>query len=393
MKGARVLSVQGRKTGEWQSTPVNALSTAGQRYLVAPRWETQWVRNIRVSREDGSRWAAGLKPCTWWKFRTGRRRPSSAPISMAGWSAVILRPLLSVFRRRSRRSARWRRCSPRCPSAARTTPFPARASSTRRPWLRAAPLAGRHTGSDSAGARSRVASGLPDGSHRLRAHVLLVADAHGGVAAAARVGGGAGRCRDEGARARRPLSAGGAVGARRSRMRLHVRLSVGDARRPPASAGGAGAVAAALRGPAHLLHRLRGARGQRVSHAGGHLRQPPRVLDRALALGLQRRALSPACLPPARPADVLFEGAGAAASSAPCDRRRPRRTGRRGTGRRLRARFAAAPRRREGSACARRRLDGGGAERAAGGLAGRRRDDARAADRRAACRPHGAGAG
>jgi len=51
MKGARVLSVQGRKTGEWHSTPVNPLSFAGQRYLVAARGETQWVRNIRVSRE------------------------------------------------------------------------------------------------------------------------------------------------------------------------------------------------------------------------------------------------------------------------------------------------------------------------------------------------------
>ena len=50
MKGARVLSVQGRKTGEWRSTPVNPLSLGGQRYLVAPRGETQWVRNIRVSR-------------------------------------------------------------------------------------------------------------------------------------------------------------------------------------------------------------------------------------------------------------------------------------------------------------------------------------------------------
>ena len=51
MKGARVLSVQGRKTGAWQSTPVNPLTLSGQRYLVAPRGETQWVRNIRVSRE------------------------------------------------------------------------------------------------------------------------------------------------------------------------------------------------------------------------------------------------------------------------------------------------------------------------------------------------------
>src|SRR5678815_5165923 len=50
MKGARVLSVQGRRTGEWHSTPVNPLSFAGQRYLVAPRGETQWMRNIRVSR-------------------------------------------------------------------------------------------------------------------------------------------------------------------------------------------------------------------------------------------------------------------------------------------------------------------------------------------------------
>jgi deazaflavin-dependent oxidoreductase (nitroreductase family) len=50
IKGARVLAVQGRKTGKWHSTPVNPLSFAGQRYLVAPRGETQWVRNIRVSR-------------------------------------------------------------------------------------------------------------------------------------------------------------------------------------------------------------------------------------------------------------------------------------------------------------------------------------------------------
>jgi hypothetical protein len=51
MKGARVLSVRGRKTGEWHSTPVNPLSVSGQRYLVAPRGETHWVRNIRVSCE------------------------------------------------------------------------------------------------------------------------------------------------------------------------------------------------------------------------------------------------------------------------------------------------------------------------------------------------------
>jgi hypothetical protein len=51
LKGARVLSVQGRKTGAWHSVPVNPLTLAGQRYLVAPRGETQWVRNLRISRQ------------------------------------------------------------------------------------------------------------------------------------------------------------------------------------------------------------------------------------------------------------------------------------------------------------------------------------------------------
>jgi deazaflavin-dependent oxidoreductase (nitroreductase family) len=51
LKGARVLSVRGRKTGEWHSTPVNPLGFSGQRYLVAPRGETHWVRNLRASGE------------------------------------------------------------------------------------------------------------------------------------------------------------------------------------------------------------------------------------------------------------------------------------------------------------------------------------------------------
>ena len=47
--GSRVLAVKGRKTGEWRTTPVNPLSLAdGARYLVAPRGNTQWVRNLRA---------------------------------------------------------------------------------------------------------------------------------------------------------------------------------------------------------------------------------------------------------------------------------------------------------------------------------------------------------
>jgi deazaflavin-dependent oxidoreductase (nitroreductase family) len=47
--GSRVLSVRGRKSGEWRSTPVNLLTFEGRRYLVAPRGHTQWVRNMRAA--------------------------------------------------------------------------------------------------------------------------------------------------------------------------------------------------------------------------------------------------------------------------------------------------------------------------------------------------------
>jgi deazaflavin-dependent oxidoreductase (nitroreductase family) len=47
--GSRILYVKGRKSGEWRTTPVNPLSLAdGARYLVAPRGNTQWVRNLRA---------------------------------------------------------------------------------------------------------------------------------------------------------------------------------------------------------------------------------------------------------------------------------------------------------------------------------------------------------
>src|SRR6476660_4785624 len=47
--GSRELRVRGRTSGEWRTTPVNLLVFDGERYLVAPRGETQWVRNLRVS--------------------------------------------------------------------------------------------------------------------------------------------------------------------------------------------------------------------------------------------------------------------------------------------------------------------------------------------------------
>jgi deazaflavin-dependent oxidoreductase (nitroreductase family) len=47
--GSRVLEVRGRRSGEMRRTPVNLLDFEGGRYLVAPRGNTHWVRNLRAS--------------------------------------------------------------------------------------------------------------------------------------------------------------------------------------------------------------------------------------------------------------------------------------------------------------------------------------------------------
>jgi deazaflavin-dependent oxidoreductase (nitroreductase family) len=47
--GSRVLEVKGRTSGEPRRTPVNLLTIDATDYLVAPRGETQWVRNLRAA--------------------------------------------------------------------------------------------------------------------------------------------------------------------------------------------------------------------------------------------------------------------------------------------------------------------------------------------------------
>src|SRR5206468_9392374 len=47
--GSRVLAVRGRVSGEWRTTPVNLLVHQGRRYLVSPRGEGQWVRDLRAA--------------------------------------------------------------------------------------------------------------------------------------------------------------------------------------------------------------------------------------------------------------------------------------------------------------------------------------------------------
>jgi len=49
VRGARELRIVGRRSGEVRTTVVNLLDVGGQRYLVAPRGTTEWVRNLRAA--------------------------------------------------------------------------------------------------------------------------------------------------------------------------------------------------------------------------------------------------------------------------------------------------------------------------------------------------------
>ena len=75
--GSRVLAVRGRTSGEMRTTPVNLLTVDGERYLVAPRGVTQWVRNIRVAGEAELRVGRRVEPVR--VGRAGRRREARPP--------------------------------------------------------------------------------------------------------------------------------------------------------------------------------------------------------------------------------------------------------------------------------------------------------------------------
>jgi len=62
--GSRTLSVRGRTSGELRSNPVNMLTYEGRHYLIAPRGQTQWVRNLRVAKAGELRVGRRVQPFT-----------------------------------------------------------------------------------------------------------------------------------------------------------------------------------------------------------------------------------------------------------------------------------------------------------------------------------------
>ena len=73
--GSRVLEVPGRTSGEPRRTPVNLLTVDDQRYLVAPRGHTQWVRNLRAGGEGRLLLGRRSEPFTATEIPDGEKTP------------------------------------------------------------------------------------------------------------------------------------------------------------------------------------------------------------------------------------------------------------------------------------------------------------------------------
>ena len=90
VRGVHVLAVRRRQRGQVQEVPVNPVEVEGTRYLVAPRGETQWVRNLRV---------AGVA-----ELRVGRRREQLRVTELADEAKPpVLRAYLRRWQRETRR--------------------------------------------------------------------------------------------------------------------------------------------------------------------------------------------------------------------------------------------------------------------------------------------------
>jgi len=77
-------------SGEWRTVPVNVLELGGQRYLVAPRGDTEWVRNLRVAGHGELRRGARVD-----QFRAteipDEEKPRIIEAYLARWGAQVRR--------------------------------------------------------------------------------------------------------------------------------------------------------------------------------------------------------------------------------------------------------------------------------------------------------------
>lgn len=92
--GTCALEVQGRRSGTIRRTAVIPVDHGGSRYLVSPRGETEWVRNLRAAGAGVLRTRAGVE-----RFRAVEVPVADRPQVIAAYRAVAGRAVAGFFRR------------------------------------------------------------------------------------------------------------------------------------------------------------------------------------------------------------------------------------------------------------------------------------------------------
>lgn len=93
ISGTQALSVRGRRSGQVRRVPVIPVDRDGVRYLVSPRGETQWARNLRAAGEGELRGRRGVERFRATELPAGERAPV-----IAAYRAVAGRAVASFFR-------------------------------------------------------------------------------------------------------------------------------------------------------------------------------------------------------------------------------------------------------------------------------------------------------
>jgi deazaflavin-dependent oxidoreductase (nitroreductase family) len=93
ISGTQALAVRGRRTGAVHRVPVIPVEHEGARYLVSPRGETDWARNLRAAGEGELR----LRRREPLRFRASELPASERAPVIAAYRAVAGRAVKSFF--------------------------------------------------------------------------------------------------------------------------------------------------------------------------------------------------------------------------------------------------------------------------------------------------------
>jgi len=91
--GSAALTVPGRRTGRPHTVPVIPVTLDGAEYIVSPRGETQWARNLRAAGRGELRRGAAKR-----SFRATEVGVDECPPILAAYQAKAGRAVASFFR-------------------------------------------------------------------------------------------------------------------------------------------------------------------------------------------------------------------------------------------------------------------------------------------------------